>query len=1179
MFFKPPSSAYFLSHFPLVPPLKNFRKWPILVSLLNLPELGFAGTFGRAVCVKMFSDDCTLSEYQLGDRWICAGVFFKPPSSAYFLSHFPLVPPLKNFRKWPILVSLLNLPELGFAGTFGRAVCVKMFSDDCTLSEYQLGDRWICGGVFFKPPSSAYFLSHFPLVPPLKNFRKWPILVSLLNLPELGFAGTFGRAVCVKMFSDDCTLSEYQLGDRWICGGVFFKPPSSAYFLNHFPLVPPLKNFRKWPILVSLLNLPELGFAGTFGRAVCVKMFSDDCTLSEYQLGDRWICGGVFFKPPSSAYFLNHFPLVPPLKNFRKWPILVSLLNLPELGFAGTFGRAVCVKMFSDDCTLSEYQLGDRWICGGVFFKPPSSAYFLNHFPLVPPLKNFRKWPILVFLLNLPELGFAGTFGRAVCVKMFSDDCTLSEYQLGDRWICGGVFFKPPRWAYFLNHFPLVPPLKNFRKWPILVFLLNLPELGFAGTFGRAVCVKMFSDDCTLSEYQLGDRWICGGVFFKPPRWAYFLNHFPLVPPLKNFRKWPILVFLLNLPELGFAGTFGRAVCVKMFSDDCTLSEYQLGDRWICGGVFFKPPRWAYFLNHFPLVPPLKNFRKWPILVFLLNLPELGFAGTFGRAVCVKMFSDDCTLSEYQLGDRWICGGVFFKPPRWAYFLNHFPLVPPLKNFRKWPILVFLLNLPELGFAGTFGRAVCVKMFSDDCTLSEYQLGDRWICGGVFFKPPRWAYFLNHFPLVPPLKNFRKWPILVFLLNLPELGFAGTFGRAVCVKMFSDDCTLSEYQLGDRWICGGVFFKPPRWAYFLNHFPLVPPLKNFRKWPILVFLLNLPELGFAGTFGRAVCVKMFSDDCTLSEYQLGDRWICGGVFFKPPRWAYFLNHFPLVPPLKNFRKWPILVFLLNLPELGFAGTFGRAVCVKMFSDDCTLSEYQLGDRWICGGVFFKPPSWAYFLNHFPLVPPLKNFRKWPILVFLLNLPELGFAGTFGRAVCVKMFSDDCTLSEYQLGDRWICGGVFFKPPRWAYFLNHFPLVPPLKNFRKWPILVFLLNLPELGFAGTFGRAVCVKMFSDDCTLSEYQLGDRWICGGVFFKPPSWAYFLNHFPLVPPLKNFRKWPILVFLLNLPELGFAGTFGRAVCVKMFSDDCTLSEYQLGDRWICGGVFFKPPSWPTF
>ena len=65
---------------------------------------------------------------------------------------------------------------------------------------------------------------------------------------------------------------------RDLCRSVFGAAKFGALF-NDFPLVTPLKNFRKWPILVSLLNLPELGFAGTFGPAVCVKMFSDDCTL------------------------------------------------------------------------------------------------------------------------------------------------------------------------------------------------------------------------------------------------------------------------------------------------------------------------------------------------------------------------------------------------------------------------------------------------------------------------------------------------------------------------------------------------------------------------------------------------------------------------------------------------------------------------------------------------------------------------------------------------------------------------------------------------------------------------------------------------------------------------------------------------------------------------------------
>ena len=136
-----------------------------------------------------------------------------------------------------------------------------------------------------------------------------------------------------------------------------FKQASSAHSLNHFPLVPPLMNFKKWSFLGSLLNVLELGFAGSFGGAVCVKKFSDDRTISAYQLGNRRICAGVFFKPPKSAHFLNHFPMVPPLKNFKKWPILVSLLNLLELGFAGSYGGAVCVKKFSDNCTLRAFQL------------------------------------------------------------------------------------------------------------------------------------------------------------------------------------------------------------------------------------------------------------------------------------------------------------------------------------------------------------------------------------------------------------------------------------------------------------------------------------------------------------------------------------------------------------------------------------------------------------------------------------------------------------------------------------------------------------------------------------------------------------------------------------------------------------------------------------------------------
>ena len=61
-----------------------------------------------------------------------------------------------------------------------------------------------------------------------------------------------------------------------------------------------------------------------------------------------------------------------------------------------------------------------------------------------------------------------------------------------------------------------------------------------------------------------------------------------------------------------------------------------------------------------------------------------------------------------------------------------------------------------------------------------------------------------------------------------------------------------------------------------------------------------------------------------------------------------------------------------------------------------------------------------------------------------------------------------------------------------------------------------------------------------------------------FGACEFGLFLSDFPLVSPLKNVKKWQILVYLPNSPMLGIAGTFRAAVCGTMLSDDCTLSAY---------------------
>ena len=61
------------------------------------------------------------------------------------------------------------------------------------------------------------------------------------------------------------------------------------------------------------------------------------------------------FKPLKSAFFSGQFPLVPPLENLRKWAIWVSLRHCSYLGFAGTYGVAVCGGMLSSFWALSAY--------------------------------------------------------------------------------------------------------------------------------------------------------------------------------------------------------------------------------------------------------------------------------------------------------------------------------------------------------------------------------------------------------------------------------------------------------------------------------------------------------------------------------------------------------------------------------------------------------------------------------------------------------------------------------------------------------------------------------------------------------------------------------------------------------------------------------------------------------
>ena len=97
---------------------------------------------------------------------------------------------------------------------------------------------WDLRPVVFKPFKSAYFFARFPLVPSLQNLREWAIWGSLRNLSYLGFAGTFGAAVCAEKWPDDWSLSAFWCEFHGICAQLFSSPLSRPTFWPSFPWSP-----------------------------------------------------------------------------------------------------------------------------------------------------------------------------------------------------------------------------------------------------------------------------------------------------------------------------------------------------------------------------------------------------------------------------------------------------------------------------------------------------------------------------------------------------------------------------------------------------------------------------------------------------------------------------------------------------------------------------------------------------------------------------------------------------------------------------------------------------------------------------------------------------------------------------------------------------------------------------
>ena len=92
------------------------------------------------------------------------------------------------------------------------------------------------------------------------------------------------------------------------------------------------------------------------------------------------------------------FPLVPPFHFLRKCGFWVTLRNCHNLASRALFESLFCLKIFSNFCFLSAYELEDNAICARVLLGVTNEGYFLGDFWKISlgfPFALFKKMQVL----------------------------------------------------------------------------------------------------------------------------------------------------------------------------------------------------------------------------------------------------------------------------------------------------------------------------------------------------------------------------------------------------------------------------------------------------------------------------------------------------------------------------------------------------------------------------------------------------------------------------------------------------------------------------------------------------------------------------------------------------------------------------------------------------------------
>ena len=100
-------------------------------------------------------------------------------------------------------------------------------------------------------------------------------------------------------------------------------------------------------------------------------------------------------------------------------------------------------------------------------------------------------------------------------------------------------------------------------------------------------------------------------------------------------------------------------------------------------------------------------------------------------------------------------------------------------------------------------------------------------------------------------------------------------------------------------------FQAPKLGLLLSHFSLGPPFAEFQKMADLGHFAQFARTLLCGHFWSRRLRQNVARSLHCKRILMSREDHLRRAVFQAPKFSLLLSHFSLVPPLQNFRKWPI----------------------------------------------------------------------------------------------------------------------------------------------------------------------------------------------------------------------------------------------------------------------------------